>query len=289
MLPRETIATADIPDGETLTLVSHGRDFIIMLGRDELMGTRMQFSEEQLAELTLAELAAPKPRVLIGGYGAAKAVPMLRLSVIALLSSLGQAVTAVALVYTGVSLLHLGRERMISLTEAIMAPVSYGAIACVGLWLFWRGLRHFCATLPSPRDHHHHHHNHHQHDHDGICATCGHAHGPTAEQVRQATTLRETLLLIGSIAVRPCTGALFVLIITLQMGIAGVGIAGAFAMAFGTATITIAVGLGAGALRGGVLAGWASTPRAAQIAALIELAAGLAVALLAGGLLLRAI
>ncbi len=101
--------------------------------------------------------------------------------------------------------------------------------------------------------------------------------------------LRETLLLIGSIAVRPCTGALFVLIITLQMGIAGVGIAGAFAMAFGTATITIAVGLGAGALRGGVLAGWASTPRAAQIAALIELAAGLAVALLAGGLLLRAI
>ena len=86
--------------------------------------------------------------------------PRLRLSVIALLSSLGQAVTAVALVYTGVSLLHLGRERMISLTEAIMAPVSYGAIACVGLWLFWRGLRHFRATLPTPQDHHHHHHHH---------------------------------------------------------------------------------------------------------------------------------
>lgn len=69
MLPRETIATAQIPDGETLTLVSHGRDFIIMLGRDELMGTRMQFSEEQLAELTLAELSTSAPRVLIGGYG----------------------------------------------------------------------------------------------------------------------------------------------------------------------------------------------------------------------------
>ena len=69
MLPRETLATAQIPGGDTLTLISHGRDFVIMLGRDELMGTRMQFSEEQLAELTLAELAAPKPRVLIGGYG----------------------------------------------------------------------------------------------------------------------------------------------------------------------------------------------------------------------------
>jgi len=69
MLPRQTIATADIPRGGTLTLVSHGRDFVIMLGRDELMGTRMQFSEEQLAVLTLERVAAPRPRVLVGGYG----------------------------------------------------------------------------------------------------------------------------------------------------------------------------------------------------------------------------
>ncbi|GAA5060675.1 spermidine synthase [Erythrobacter westpacificensis] len=69
MLPREELATAQIPGGDTLTLVSHGRDFIIMLGRDELMGTRMQFSEEQLARLTLERLDTPAPRVLIGGYG----------------------------------------------------------------------------------------------------------------------------------------------------------------------------------------------------------------------------
>ncbi|MBX7513336.1 spermidine synthase [Qipengyuania sp. GH38] len=69
MLPRETVATAEVPNGETLTLISHGRDFIIMVGRDELMGTRMQFSEEQLAELTLGELDRANPRVLIGGYG----------------------------------------------------------------------------------------------------------------------------------------------------------------------------------------------------------------------------
>jgi spermidine synthase len=69
MLPREELATAQIPGGDTLTLISHGRDFIIMLGRDELMGTRMQFSEEQLARLTLERLDKPAPRVLIGGYG----------------------------------------------------------------------------------------------------------------------------------------------------------------------------------------------------------------------------
>ena len=69
MLPRETLATAAIPGGETLTLVGHGRDFVVMLGRDELMGTRMQFSEEQLAVLTIERVTAPKPRVLVGGYG----------------------------------------------------------------------------------------------------------------------------------------------------------------------------------------------------------------------------
>lgn len=69
MLPREHIATAEIPGGGTLELVSHGRDFIIMLGRDELMGTRMQFSEEQLAQLTLERLDIAAPRILIGGYG----------------------------------------------------------------------------------------------------------------------------------------------------------------------------------------------------------------------------
>src|SRR6476469_2371966 len=69
MLPRETIATAQIPGGATLTLVRHGTDHIVMLGRDELMGTRMRFSEEQLAELTIARLTKPNPRLLSGGYG----------------------------------------------------------------------------------------------------------------------------------------------------------------------------------------------------------------------------
>ncbi|AKM07625.1 spermidine synthase [Pelagerythrobacter marensis] len=69
MLPRETLATARIPGGDMLTLISHGRDFVIMLGRDELMGTRMRFSEEQLAQLTLERLDTPRPRLLIGGYG----------------------------------------------------------------------------------------------------------------------------------------------------------------------------------------------------------------------------
>ena len=69
MIPRETLASAPIPGGGTLTLVRHGKDHVVMLGREELMGVRMRFSEEQLAELTIDRLGKADPRVLIGGYG----------------------------------------------------------------------------------------------------------------------------------------------------------------------------------------------------------------------------
>jgi spermidine synthase len=69
MLTRELLGTAQVPGGEELQLFSHGRDFIIVLGRNELMSTRMRFSEEQLAQLTLARLEQAEPHLLIGGYG----------------------------------------------------------------------------------------------------------------------------------------------------------------------------------------------------------------------------
>jgi spermidine synthase len=69
MIARELLGTAQVPGGEELRLFAHGRDFMIVMGQNELMSTRMRFSEEQLAELTVARLAVPAPRLLIGGYG----------------------------------------------------------------------------------------------------------------------------------------------------------------------------------------------------------------------------
>ncbi len=227
----------------------------------------------------LAHAAGPgHGKVLIGGYGMARKVPMGRLSVIALSASLGQAVTAVVLVYGGVLLLDLGRDAMVGITEEFMAPLSYGAIALIGLWLLWRGIRKLIPRGPG-----------HLHQGTGAaCSSCGHTHGPSLEQVAQTAGVRDALILVAGIAMRPCTGALFVLIITWRMEIGGLGIAGAFAMAVGTALVTIAVGLLAGGLRGGLLAGVSGSPRFAQAAALVELLAGAAVVFLAGGLLLRA-
>jgi len=69
MLTRDLLGTAHVPGGEELRLYAHGRDFIIALGRNELMSTRMRGSEEALATMTLARLAAPAPHLLVGGYG----------------------------------------------------------------------------------------------------------------------------------------------------------------------------------------------------------------------------
>lgn len=70
MVPRTLIDTAQIPGGEELRLFQRGRDFMIVLDRNELMNTRMSGSEEALATMTIARLGKRTgARLLIGGYG----------------------------------------------------------------------------------------------------------------------------------------------------------------------------------------------------------------------------
>ncbi|WP_083097219.1 nickel/cobalt transporter [Pseudophaeobacter leonis] len=233
-------------------------------------------------------------KVLIGGYGLARRVLWLRLSLVALLSSLGQAVTAVVLVYGAISLLQLGRDSMIGLAEKTLAPLCHAAIAAIGMWLLLRGLRKLLrrkaqtqASAGCGHDHTAGHAGETDHTSHEVCDDCGHRHGPSLDEVEGLQSWREAAVLIAGIAVRPCTGALFVLIITWQMGIALAGIAGAFAMALGTASVTIAVGLAALGLRGSALALFSGSGRLAQVVPLLEICAGFLIALIASSLLLR--
>lgn len=71
MIPRELLATADVPGGgDPLRLIRRGTEFSIMLGANELMNSRLSGSEEALATLAQARLAGvAAPHVLIGGLG----------------------------------------------------------------------------------------------------------------------------------------------------------------------------------------------------------------------------
>lgn len=229
-------------------------------------------------------------KLVIGGYGMGRRIPVWRLSALALAASLAQAAVAVALIYTVVALLGLGREQAEGLAEEVMAPVGLAMVAGVGLWLMWRGIRGIQADQPQDHDHDHDHgHNHgHSHGTDEACAHCGHAHGPTVDEVMHLTGWRDTALLIAGIAARPCSGALFLLILTWQLGIGAAGIAGAFAMGLGTAVVTMAVALLAVWAREGALA---SLPGQGAARALpwIEALAGAVVTLAALSLLWQAL
>ncbi|UWQ55114.1 nickel/cobalt transporter [Leisingera caerulea] len=224
-------------------------------------------------------------KLVIGGYGMGKPVPLLRLAGLALASSLAQAATAVLLVAGGLMLLDWGREQLTSAAEDVLAPVSYGLIALVGLWLLARGLRRLLGSRAGAHgadDHHH-------HDETGeVCASCGHRHGPTAEEAANVHSLRDALAIVGAVALRPCTGAVFLLLLTWRMGVLWSGIAGAFAMGLGTATVTVAVAVAAVTMRKGTLAQMQGTG-ALRAAAVLEILAGGVVAVLASQIMLRAL
>lgn len=213
-------------------------------------------------------------KLVIGGYGMGRRVPLVRLAALALLSSLAQAAVAVALVYTVVAALGLGREQAEGLAEDVMAPVGLAMVGFVGLWLVWRGVKGIRAQGQRAG------HTHHHHPHDGVCDTCGHAHGPTLDQVEHLAGWRDTAAMVAGIALRPCSGALFLLILTWQLGIGGAGIIGTFAMGLGTAVVTVAVAAMAVWAREGALA---SLPGQGAARALpwIEMLAGAVVALAA--------
>ena len=235
-------------------------------------------------------------KMLIGGYGVGRRVPVLALSSIALAASLVQAGVAVAVVYAGVAVLGWTRKQMEGVAENMMAPAGMIAIAGVGLWLMWRGYR--SASRVWARDHadgtghdhavrdQNHNQDFHGPDHNHLRIPhvrdehCGHAHGPSLDEVAQLTGWRDTAALIAGIALRPCSGALFLLILTWQLGIGLAGIAGTFAMGIGTALVTIGVALLAVWAREGALAS-VSLDRAARVLPLFEIMAGALVAIIA--------
>ena len=212
-------------------------------------------------------------KLLIGGYGAAARVTALRLSTLAVISSLAQALTAIVLVGAGALVLGWSRARMTDTAEQVLAPASYGAIAMVGLWLAWRGLRRVRsvrAAAPVAED--------------GTCHSCGHAHGPSVDQVADLTSWRDAVVIVVSVAMRPCTGAVFLLILCFGLGIPLAGIVGAMVMGLGTASVTVLVAILAVGTRRSALAGWSGSG-AVRAIALIEIVAGAVIAVIAATLL----
>jgi nickel/cobalt exporter len=164
-------------------------------------------------------------------------------------SALMQALVAVAIVGICAWLLNATAKTMCGAERAIEIA-SYALIAAFGARLVWtKGggfFRALQARQPAPavahahhHDHghgHHHHDHHHDHVHD---EHCGHSHGPTPDQLAGPGGWRRGLGAIFAVGIRPCSGAILVLVFALAQGLFWAGVAATFVMGLGTA-ITVA-------------------------------------------------
>lgn len=80
---------------------------------------------------------------------------------------------------------------------------------------------------------------HHGHDHDDHASAWGHAHAPEPQELAGPGGWKRGLSAIIAVGLRPCSGAILVLVFALAQGLFWAGVAATFIMGLGTA-ITVA-------------------------------------------------
>ncbi|MEQ1717664.1 MAG: nickel/cobalt transporter [Hyphomicrobium sp.] len=155
------------------------------------------------------------------------------------LSALFQALSAI--VFVGVFAVAFNKTSLeMRASEALLETLSWGFVALVGAWMLVRQARAVWPRHAAAPAHDHQLHHDHAHDHHGPDCGCGHSHMPTPDQLQGAWSWRKALPLALSVGIRPCTGALFLLIFAMSQGMWWAGVLGTFAMALGTA-LTVSV------------------------------------------------
>jgi ABC-type nickel/cobalt efflux system permease component RcnA len=197
-----------------------------------------------------------------------------------LLSFLAAGIQALsALVLVGVLIVVLRSTGLqMKAMEAWLETASWGLVALVGVWLLYYQLR--TALVPANahahagahRHGHDHAHGHqHHHRHDASCDVC--AHLPAPSELQGDWSWRRAFALAFAVGIRPCTGAILVLVFAIGQGLWWAGVFSTLAMALGTAiTVStlaaLAVGFREGAKR---LAGAGSSRWADRV----QMAAGI--------------
>jgi nickel/cobalt transporter (NicO) family protein len=216
-------------------------------------------------------------KAVISSYLVANQETAKRGIVLSFASALMQSLVAVAMVGICVVLLNATAKTMCGAEKAIEIA-SYALIAAFGARLVWTKGGGFIRALQAPQalpamalaastphdhaghghDHHHHGHSHphahvahrgHEHRHDGHGHDhvqghvhdehCGHSHGPVPSELAGPGGWRRGLGAIFAVGLRPCSGAILVLVFALAQGMFWAGIAATLVMGLGTA-ITVA-------------------------------------------------
>ena len=157
-------------------------------------------------------------KAVISSYVVANERTVRRGIVLSFLASLVQAVSAIMVIAVlALALNAAGFE--IRQASTTLERASYVLIALIGAWMliaqFW------------PVGHAHHAH--------GSGEDCGHNHMPDPRALEGDWDLRKMAAIVLAVGVRPCSGALIVLVFAIAQGILWAGVAATFAMSLGTA------------------------------------------------------
>jgi nickel/cobalt transporter (NicO) family protein len=258
-------------------------------------------------------------KAVIASYVLANEQTVRRGIALSFLAALFQGISALLIV--GILVLALRTTGLtIKATEGWLETASWGLVATVGAWLLYTQLK---AMRPQPavvtaghgHGHEHAHHDHHGQDHahhgqaqghghghpdhshhdghvhaaDGSC--CGHAHMPDPSRLQGPWSWREAISIAVAVGIRPCTGAILVLVFAIGQGLMWAGVFATFAMALGTAiTVSALAALAVGSrelamrIGGGRESLWGARVRTAAGLGGATLVLGLGLVLMVGSL-----
>lgn len=221
-------------------------------------------------------------KAVISSYLVANEETAKRGIVLSFASALMQALVAIAVVGIGAWLLNATAKNMCS-AERVIEIASYSLIAALGARLvyakgggFFRALQllrgapaqQLVPAMAHGHDHNHHdhdhthdhdaahardvHHDHARHDHDHHAHDhaghvhdehCGHSHGPEPSALAGPGGWSRGLSAILTVGIRPCSGAILVLVFALAQGLFWAGVAATLLMGLGTAITVSAIAI----------------------------------------------
>lgn len=191
-------------------------------------------------------------KMVVGSYFLSRRARLLLGLSMSASAALVQALSAILLVGALAVLFDLGSRAVLD-QAARLETVSYAVIVILGLWMGIGVLKgraccqHDHGSAHDHHDHcdaHDHHDDHDHHDHHGR------GNGDGAAEHRREWL--HVLLTGAAVGLRPCSGAILVLLFTRAFGIFGIGVLATFAMASGVAITVAIVSLGAQGLQRGL-------------------------------------
>jgi ABC-type nickel/cobalt efflux system permease component RcnA len=174
-------------------------------------------------------------KLVVGSYFLTRRARLAHGLSMSLSAALVQACSAILLVGVLTALFDIGTRTILN-HAALLESVSYAAIAGLGLWMGWGVISgRVCCDHEQPHS-----------ERQGLPCDCGQDHGHDQEIDRGARRAEwwHVLSTGAAVGLRPCSGAILVLLFTLANGIFVVGVIATFAMAAGVALTVAVVSLG---------------------------------------------